>query len=386
MEIGSVSSAVDRAEVPGAGITYRQLGVRLWGQGAYEREAIDGAATRYGTLNRVKAGDIVVNKIWARNGSVSVVPAELDGAYVSSEFPLFEPHLDKLEPRWFYWITKAQWFWERCDEKARGTSGKNRIRPKQFAAIKIPLPPLEEQRRIVARIERLAGKIEEARGLREGATSLLGRFWPSILRRCFDVGVYSEASLASVCDAIIDNLHSTPVYDGNDYPCIRSQDIGWGTMSFDTALRTSEAEFLARVGRGEPQRGDIVFVREGDIGRCAVVDGTRRFCLGQRVMMLRPNPRIVESRFLMYQLMSPPMLSDQVLTGKTGTTSHHVNIKHLKRVRLCVPSLPEQRRIVAYLDGLQAKVDQLKALQAQSAAELEALLPAVLEKAFRGEL
>lgn len=49
-------------------------------------------------------------------------------------------------------------------------------------------------------------------------------------------------------------------------------------------------------------------------------------------------------------------------------------------------SLVEQRRIVAYLDDLQAKVDTLKALQAQTAAELDALLPSVLDKAFKGEL
>ena len=48
--------------------------------------------------------------------------------------------------------------------------------------------------------------------------------------------------------------------------------------------------------------------------------------------------------------------------------------------------LPEQRRIVAYLDDLQAKVDQLKALQAQTAAELDALLPSILDRAFRGKL
>ena len=51
------------------------------------------------------------------------------------------------------------------------------------------------------------------------------------------------------------------------------------------------------------------------------------------------------------------------------------------------PSLvQEQRRIVAYLDGLQAKVDRLKALQAQTRAELDALLPSILDRAFKGEL
>jgi Type I restriction modification DNA specificity domain len=66
----------------------------------------------------------------------------------------------------FHWLTKTTTFWQQCDEKSRGTSGKNRIRPERFLEIKIPLPALSEQRRIVARIENLAARIEEARGLR----------------------------------------------------------------------------------------------------------------------------------------------------------------------------------------------------------------------------
>lgn len=148
--IGEVAIPAERAQVPVAGCQYRQLGVQLWGKGAYERETIDGSQTKYNTLSRVESGDIIVNKIWARNGSVAVVPEKLAGCYVSTEFPTFLPKPDKLIPEWFHWITKTKPFWEQCDEKSRGTSGQNRIRPEKFLEIKIPLPPVEEQRRIVA--------------------------------------------------------------------------------------------------------------------------------------------------------------------------------------------------------------------------------------------
>jgi len=64
----------------------------------------------------------------------------------------------------------------------------------------------------------------------------------------------------------------------------------------------------------------------------------------------------------------------------------HIVLREIRRFPIPLPDIAEQRRIVAYLDGLQAKVDQLKALQAQTAAELDALLPSILDKAFRGEL
>ena len=149
------------------GTAYRQIGVKLWGEGAYEREAIDGAATKYAQLFRADTGDVIVNKIWARNGSVAVVPGALAGCFGSGEFPMFAPIPARLEPRWIHWLTKTRSFWAQCDAKSQGTSGKNRIRPERFLEIEIPLPPLAEQRRIVARIEELAAKIEEAHALRE---------------------------------------------------------------------------------------------------------------------------------------------------------------------------------------------------------------------------
>ena len=167
--LGEVVLPVQRSEVPVPGKSYRQIGVKLWGAGAYERESIDGSETKYKTLSRVEAGDIIVNKIWARNGSVAVVTDRLAGCYGSSEFPTFAPIREKLNPYWFHWITKTRDFWKQCDEKSHGTSGKNRIRPEKFLEIVIPVPPLSEQRRIVVRIEELAAKVEEAWGLRQQA-------------------------------------------------------------------------------------------------------------------------------------------------------------------------------------------------------------------------
>ncbi|MDQ6642992.1 MAG: restriction endonuclease subunit S [Chloroflexota bacterium] len=63
-----------------------------------------------------------------------------------------------------------------------------------------------------------------------------------------------------------------------------------------------------------------------------------------------------------------------------------VPLRSIRKLTFNLPSLPEQRRIVAYLDDLQAKVDALKQLQAETSAELDALLPSILARAFKGEL
>ena len=171
--LGELVRPVERLEKPVAGRSYRQIGVRLWGLGAYEREVLDGHDTKYSKLNRAIHNDIIVNKIWARNGSVAIVPESLTGSFCSGEFPLYSPNQELLEPQWFHWITKAKWFWNECDEMSRGTSGKNRIRPERFLEIAIPLPPIDEQRRILQCIENMSTKLWAARQLKRQAVK-----WP----------------------------------------------------------------------------------------------------------------------------------------------------------------------------------------------------------------
>jgi type I restriction enzyme S subunit len=286
-----VAQPVSRTVTPVVGETYRQLGVRLWGQGAYEREPLDGGLTKYQHIFRAEHGDIVVNKIWARNGSVAVVDETLSGCHGSNEFPMFAPIPGRLDPRWMHWITKSRDFWTQCDEKSRGTSGQNRIKPERFLDVRIPLPSLAEQCRIVARIEELTAKIGEARGLRSAAHDELSALQLSKSRSIFDGLRRVSVPLECVCDAIIDNLHSNPDYvENGTVPCVRSPDVGYGTLDLDNARRTNEAEYVRRTVRGEPKPDDIVLVREGGgTGKCALVQQGQRFSLGQRVMMIRPN-------------------------------------------------------------------------------------------------
>jgi len=130
-----------------------------------------------------------------------------------------------------------------------------------------------------------------------------------------------------------------------------------------------------------------VLVREGGgTGKCALVIPGQRFSLGQRVMMLRPDPKKIISGFLLHQLLSPLVQEEQIGPMTKGSASPHLNIAALKRFTLRLPHLPEQRRIVSHLDELRAGADRLRLLQTETAAELDALMPAILDRAFKGEL
>jgi type I restriction enzyme S subunit len=394
VSLGEVVSPAQRAEAPMPGIIYRQIGVKLWGEGAYEREPMDGSQTKYAQLFRAESGDIIVNKIWARNGSVAVVPENLSGCFGSGEFPMFAPKADRLESRWIHWLTKTRGFWAQCDEKSRATSGKNRIKPEQFLSVEIPLPPLAEQRRVVARIEELGAQIHEARTLRQQAAEDSERVYFKQLEEAMtphgkgwkretvaDVTQSMGAGWSPQCDDI-------PAGEGQ-WGVLKTTSVQW--CDFQPQHNKALPASLQPVPEFAVKKGDVLVTRAGPRKRVAVVAAVRRdeprLTISDKLIRLRTTSAKVEPRFLELSLASP-FSQEHLVHRKTGLADAQVNISQaiLKATPIAYPPLVEQRRIVAELDALQAEVNALKRLQAETAAELDALLPAVLDKAFEGEL
>jgi type I restriction enzyme S subunit len=326
----------------------------------------------------------LVAEIDAKLGGFGIVPDDLAGAIVSSHYFLFVVNEACLDRRFLSYFIRTAAF--RDQVNAQGSTNYAAIRPEDVLRYTMPLPPLPEQRRIVARIEALGGRIDESKRLQCESQEQIHALERAETRRLFGaVANGSPVRLESVCTAIIDNLHSNPCYAEDGVPCVRSCDVGWGELLLDSARRTSEEEYRRRTVRGEPSPNDIVFVREGGgTGKAAIVGEGQRFSLGQRVMMLRPDPAKVLPRFLLYQLLSPSVYDDQVLPLCTGSASPHLNIGALKRFTLRCPPLSEQACLVDRLDSMRDRFLTLRALQSETAAELDALLPAVLSQAFAG--
>ncbi len=371
-----VAQPAERLETPVSGKTYRQIGVRLWGQGAYERESIDGSETKYKTFNLVKAGDIIVNKIWARNGSVSVVSNELEGCYCSGEFPIFEPILTKIEPKWFYWITKTHWFWDQCDTQSRGTSGKNRIRPEKFIQIKIPLPPLAEQRRIVAKIERLAGKIKETATYKEEIVKESSLMLHGIFNRLTkDSPMIEIEKIAPLIRRAIN------ICIEEEYPELGIKSFGKGTFHKPALNYLSVG--TKRLYRIEP--GDLifnnVFAWEGAIAVAQPHDigkfGSHRFitCVAKK--------GISTANFICFYLLTPEGLK-KIGEASPGGAGRNRTLGLEKLAKITIP-LPDYKKQV-YFDRLQSKVNNMLFTLNQTENKLRAMLPSILDRAFKGEL
>jgi type I restriction enzyme S subunit len=137
------------------------------------------------------------------------------------------------------------------------------------------------------------------------------------------------------------------------------------------------------------KKGDILVNRTNSaelVGKCAVFDLEGEYGFASYLIRLRLDKDRGEPRLVASYINSPTGRAYMFSERKQMTGQANVNATKLKALPIALPSLPEQRRIVAYLDALQTKVEALKHLQSQSSTELDALLPSILDKAFKGEL
>jgi type I restriction enzyme S subunit len=149
--------------------TYARLTIRMNGNGIVLRDRAPGheIGTKKQFLARV--GQLVLSKIDARNGAFGILSSECDKAIITGNFWAFDADKERLLPSYFNYLTKTPLFVEFCVQASEGTTNRLYLQEDQFLAQEVMLPPLAEQRRIVARIEELAAKLEQARALHEGA-------------------------------------------------------------------------------------------------------------------------------------------------------------------------------------------------------------------------
>ncbi|MCW5981982.1 MAG: restriction endonuclease subunit S [Bryobacteraceae bacterium] len=366
--------------------TYQRCRVQLHAQGIVLRDEVQGFAIKTKEQQACKTGELLVAEIDAKVGGYGIVPQELDGAIVSSHYFLFEVNGNRLDEQFLEYYIRTPAF--RDQVSAQGSTNYAAIRPAHVLGYQIPLPPLAEQRRIVARIAAVENKIGEAQQLRRLAVQETATLRSNAAREFFKTRPdWHVVPLHEVCTAIIDCLHSNPIYSDGGIATVRSPDVGWGTLLLETARRTSQAEYERRTSRGVPAQDDIILVREGGgTGKAAIVRAGEVFSLGQRVMMLRPDRQKVLPKFLLYQWLAPLVYVDQITDRMKGSASPHLNIGALRQFTIQLPPLSEQARLVEHLDRFHSAVDHVCTIQAKTAAEIDAMLPAILDRAFRGEL
>jgi type I restriction enzyme S subunit len=346
------------------------------------RDAVPGALIKTKAQQVCRTGEFLVAEIDAKVGGFGIVPKPLDGSIVSSHYFLFVIDEGVLDRRFFDYFIRTPAFREQV--AAQGSTNYAAIRPGHVLAYEIPLPPLPEQRRIVTRIEELAAQIHEARTLRQEATEQTEALFESVLTERFDSSKWPLKLLPEVADVARGKFAHRPRNDprfyGGEFPFIQIGDISNSGRYIRDRSQSLNKDGLA-ISRMFPAGTVAIAITGATIG----VTGILGFdsCFPDSIVGIQARPESATPEFI---YLAVEHAKKTALAEATQTTQPNINLGNLQRLKVHVPLLPEQRRIVAEMDALQAHVDALKRLQTETAAELDALLPAILDRAFRGEL
>ena len=167
---------------------------------------------------------------------------------------------------------------------------------------------------------------------------------------------HPRMQVQSLCTDIVDCPHTTPKYNGVlCNPAIRTSEIKKGYISWETMRYVSDEEYEERTIRLKPEAGDIVYGREGTFGNAAVLPQGYKFCLGQRVMLLRPDYTKCTSEYMLYAVISDDVYQ-QALEKNNASTVAHVNVADVKRFVIPLPPIGLQNEFATFVE----QTDKLK--------------------------
>ena len=192
------------------------------------------------------------------------------------------------------------------------------------------------------------------------------------------VNNWKKERLSALCEKIADCPHSTPLWTDSGALVLRSQNIRNGRLDLSTRSYTDEIHFEQRSRRARLTGGDLVITREAPMGEVCLIPDGLRCCLGQRMVMLRPDPKKCDSRFLLYSIQSREVQAEIKISEGTGSTVSNLRIPLLEALPIPNPPLPIQRAIAHVLGTL----DDLIELNRETNELLEEMARALFKSWF----
>lgn len=398
-----------------------------------------------GTRTRVQPNDILIS-ITADVGMVGIVPEGFEEAYINQHIALARP-TDAVYGPYLAWCLTSPMAQRQFKILQRGAT-KVGLGLDDIRAVDVPLRSLPEQRRIVAEIEKQFTRLDAGVAALRRVQANLKRYRAAILKAACEgklVPTEAELSLSSgqpyeaaekllartlterrlwfetrQATAKTKKEYREPVPPGaggsaslpkgwvwatwdqlsnwvtygftrpmphveKGIPIITARSVNKGRIDLDGAHLTTNEAYDKLSEKDCPQTGDILITKDGTIGRAAVVDTDRAFCINQSVAVIWLRSCPLAPKFLLIVIDSE--LTQKPIWAKArGVAIQHLSITDFAKMALPIPPLAEQTRIVAEVERRLSVVEELEAVVSANLQRAARLRQSILQKAFTGNL
>lgn len=326
-------------------------------------------------------GDVLLSK----DGTVGKVSLVKDSTafVVLSSLAILSPS-NNLLPEFLKNYLLSPYFVEAALNSKTGAAIK-RIVLKAIKEFYIPVPPLEEQKRIVQKLDALFERIDKAIALLQKNIDAADNFMNSVLNDVFSdlEQNYKKVQLSEIVSKLGDGLHGTPKYDGSgEYYFINGANIkDVGIVVNENTKKVNVEEYQKY--KKELNDRTILISINGTIGNVGIYNN--EMCiLGKSACYFNLLDGI-DKIYITYVIRSVSF-QEYIRNNATGATIKNVSLKTMRESKLIVPPLKIQQKVVAYLDNISAQIEQVKSSQQQKMQNLLDLKSSILDQAFHGKL
>ena len=358
-----------------------------------------------------------------------VVIAENDIS-TNQGFKSFVPNKDVDSKFLYYYLKSIKYL---AESLATGTTFKE-LSGKVAKTLPFPLAPLNEQKRIVEKLDEVLAQVDTIKARLDGIPSLLKRFRQSVLasavsgklteewrggcgalgqdlgliertkvglinnkivkkdlnfeisNKIFDIpDTWSFLKLKSLSSKITDGEHKTPKREESGRYLLSARNVRDGYLCLDNVDYVGEEEYQKLRKRCDPNKGDILISCSGSVGRISLVDADDKYVMVRSAALVKVIDDFLLNSYLVYVLQSPE-LQKRIEESSKSTAQSNLFLGPIKELEIPLPSIEEQNEIVRLVDQYFAFADTIEAQVKKAQARVNNLTQSILAKAFRGEL
>ncbi|MEW6090059.1 MAG: restriction endonuclease subunit S [Pseudomonadota bacterium] len=330
----------------------------------------------------LQPGDIVFARTGATTGKSFLISSSPEAVFASYLIRL-RPATDIIEPAYLAYYFKTQAYW---DHIAVGTTGSAQggFNASKLAALPVPVPPLEEQKRIVAILDEAFEGLARARENAEANLKNARELLVSGIREIFnDIEMHCERrNVGEVAEHVLGKMLDKTKNKGELRPYLRNINVRWFTIDSENLLTMKVQEY--EIERYSVRKGDLLICEGGYPGRAAIWEGDDAICFQKALHRVRFAEPIY-NRLLMYYLFL--QVSSGALRAEfTGTGIQHLTGQSLSKLSFPMPPVRVAKSAVRRIEEVYRHVQRLNNPQDKKARSLEEFAQSLLRKAFSGQL
>ena len=327
----------------------------------------------------LQEGDIVFARTGATTGKSYLLSHIPEEAVFASYLIRVRPRQTDVDPGYLARFFETQDYWGQVNQNSSGTA-QGGVNASKLKKLSVPLPPLPEQRRIAAILD----KADALRVKRREATAKLDQLLQSVFLEMFGDPVTNPkcrvVELASLCERVTDGTHQSPEWSEAGVPFLFQSNVKPGEISFETKRSISLEEYKALTARCPIEYGDVLYTIVGSYGNAAMVKTHEKFCFQRHIAHLKPKAHVLPE--FLETMMNHPSVRRQADERVTGVAQKTLILKELKRLLVVEPSMEQQMQFRA----VSQRISESRNAMVESAVKLSDGFSAIQNAAFSGAL